>query len=468
MKQLTKSFWLIFAFVSLLIVGCNKNESSPSGSQIDPAKASERVNQANQIFIPRMAMLISSQGSDTADFDMAAATSLYEEALSYDPNNLDAHFGVALTEVLTVFADPTLVNLFESSSSTIPASHPLNLPLSVFGKRGDLVHLSSVLRGGVFARLSLVAAPASRLKMYRTMRVADANRQFSYYQGVVESKLLPVLSDALAHLGRVTQNTNYVFYVTPQEMGQTSGDSIRISLTEIYMLLAFLQYIDADASWLVAYNVDYTPTDSAAVLEAWQLTSPFLTLRTGGAQRMKDVKSNFLGLATSIQNGIAFFRGHPGSGTIQYSPGDDPQLNSIVMAMDTLQRYLSGPTQIYGDFNDDGIYQNLTVNFANVFDNAITNFKQKIPAYTAGVQRDGSTFDPVLTWQANSFSSWTFPDPTFNGLFPTMASDAQLKATFGITAADWSQQTVVHPGQNIFSVIDLFNLSELFLYFGGF
>jgi hypothetical protein len=234
------------------------------------------------------------------------------------------------------------------------------------------------------------------------------------------------------------------------------------------MLLAFLQYIDADASWLVAYNVDYTPTDSAAVLEAWQLTSPFLTLRTGGAQRMKDVKSNFLGLATSIQNGIAFFRGHPGSGTIQYSPGDDPQLNSIVMAMDTLQRYLSGPTQIYGDFNDDGIYQNLTVNFANVFDNAITNFKQKIPAYTAGVQRDGSTFDPVLTWQANSFSSWTFPDPAFNGLFPTMASDAQLKATFGITAADWSQQTVVHPGQNIFSVIDLFNLGELFLYFGGF
>ncbi len=45
---------------------------------------------------------------------------------------------------------------------------------------------------------------------------------------------------------------------------------------------------------------------------------------------------------------------------------------------------------------------------------------------------------PALTWQANSFSTWIFPDPTFNGFMPGM-TDSEFKRVFGITADDWEK-----------------------------
>jgi hypothetical protein len=47
-------------------------------------------------------------------------------------------------------------------------------------------------------------------------------------------------------------------------------------------------------------------------------------------------------------------------------------------------------------------------------------------------------YAPVLTWSANSFSEWIFPDPTFNGFLPGM-TDAEFKRIFGIQSADWEK-----------------------------
>src|ERR1041385_228922 len=95
----------IAALILLLgIQGCSDNSSSPP--QADPQKAKERVSQANQIFIPKLALIFLSQGTDTSAYDMSAAKSLYGEALPADPGNLDAHFGFALTEILLLNKDP--------------------------------------------------------------------------------------------------------------------------------------------------------------------------------------------------------------------------------------------------------------------------------------------------------------------------------------------------------------------------
>ena len=95
---------------------------------------------------------------------------------------------------------------------------------------------------------------------------------------------------------------------------------------------------------------------------------------------------------------------------------------------------LSGPYSIQGG---------PTVNFVNFYDNAITNYKAKFPNYTVGSQARGTgAYNAVITWEANSFDTWVFPDPTMNGLFPGM-TDAGLKDALGLTAQDWQKTFVI-------------------------
>jgi len=46
---------------------------------------------------------------------------------------------------------------------------------------------------------------------------------------------------------------------------------------------------------------------------------------------------------------------------------------------------------------------------------------------------------PILTWDADSFGDWVLPDPTFNGLFPDVITDAEFKRIFGIEADNWEK-----------------------------
>ncbi len=43
----------------------------------------------------------------------------------------------------------------------------------------------------------------------------------------------------------------------------------------------------------------------------------------------------------------------------------------------------------------------------------------------------------MLSWDAETYTEWTFPDPTFNGFLPDIADDADFKATFGIEEEDF-------------------------------
>ena len=50
---------------------------------------------------------------------------------------------------------------------------------------------------------------------------------------------------------------------------------------------------------------------------------------------------------------------------------------------------------------------------------------------------------PVITFDATSFSQWVWPDPTFRGLLPDLATTSQLFATFGIDESQWARVWVL-------------------------
>ena len=429
---------LLALLIALLIIGCSKSDNPTTPpTQTDPAKSKVAVDQGNQILIPKLDSMISSRSVDTSSSGFSSALSLYQQALTYDPNNLDAHFGYATTEVLTIMNDPDIRGLFAGNNFFAPLSLAFTRNLNTQSVLG------SVLPATVWDGTQSTYVPTP-LSFYSGFRKESATHPFSYYQDLVEAKVLPKLADAIAHFKVISQNSSFAMYIHGEDLGGGTGDSIRIDLTEVYLLLACVNYIDAVGSFVTAYNVDYNATDSLAVLHAWQTGSSFLALRANGSQRMKDTKTGILGMSQSIADGINYFISqspHPGIDLIRYKPSDRDGLLSVVKGMDSLKTVLSNPYSVPAPSGA------IRVNLASFFDNAIPDFKAKLPAYTVQVHRRyvyvypggsyvSSDFSATLTWVQTSFATWVIPDPKMNGFFPDL-TDATFKSTFGITAGTW-------------------------------
>ncbi|MEE9162474.1 MAG: hypothetical protein V3U35_05830, partial [Candidatus Neomarinimicrobiota bacterium] len=60
---------------------------------------------------------------------------------------------------------------------------------------------------------------------------------------------------------------------------------------------------------------------------------------------------------------------------------------------------------------------------------------------------DFAYYTGILTFDAATYAEWVFPNPPINGFLPDIISDADFKATFGITEADFaevSEPLVIH------------------------
>ena len=430
-----------FALLVMLIVtavlimsGCNKSDNPTGPTTNDPQKAAERVNQANQIMIPRIASIYATQGSDTSQFNMSGAISLYREALTYDSTNTNAHLGLALTEFVHLASDHDFWALFQEGAGLMP------------GVTKGTVLLSPEYAMGVKEQIHKTALPFSKggnpLVPYSSylkdfMKITGLHHPPSFYQNLVELRILPVLSDVIVHLNFLTRHPNFAFYITPSMVSGQLPDSVRIDLMEVYILLVAVQGLASECSFAVSYNIDYADTNASEVAQAWQVTSSFLQLRANGLQRMRDTKTYILGMATSVQNGINFLINqtpHPGIQLIQYRPADLPKLNQIKYGMDSIKQAFTTTIQEQG----------VSVNMGSFFDNPIGNFKAKIPSYTVDgtVQQPDGKYNVVLRWQALSYATWVFPDPTFNGVFPGM-TDPELKLHMELTADQWEPTIVI-------------------------
>ncbi|MCK4413188.1 MAG: hypothetical protein KAY32_06565 [Candidatus Eisenbacteria sp.] len=53
---------------------------------------------------------------------------------------------------------------------------------------------------------------------------------------------------------------------------------------------------------------------------------------------------------------------------------------------------------------------------------------------------DTWVYVPTITWDAEDFDSWVWPDPDLNGLLPEIASSQEFLSLFGVTENDWEHE----------------------------
>ncbi|MGH7740878.1 MAG: hypothetical protein ACRENS_02525, partial [Candidatus Eiseniibacteriota bacterium] len=155
----------------------------------------------------------------------------------------------------------------------------------------------------------------------------------------------------------------------------------------------------------------------------------------------------------------------------QYDSGSDPAdvtvgTEGYYSADASVQAYFNGTTldTLYSSYGDPGLTSVMTPLVRQHFDELAlkTNwtgegyvsmyFGGTLPAGTSHAvltwyrtwnASTGNVFIPVVIWDASDFGSWTWPDPTLNGMVPDLHTTPELLNTFGITASEWRQRNVL-------------------------
>jgi len=438
---MSKKFLMLMLCCSLtfVFISCSEEEEG----LVDPESAAAKIEEANEALEDVLYELINADSvSHPEEIDFSAPNQLYKEALELDADNLDANFGAGLTEMLTIFVDPQVIQTFDQWEAFIdtatffePAGGGLAKNLQ---NPGELFSISPLLLGvtsaGVF-KMALTDPPL-----------------ISSIQDLIESEVFPRVNYAIGKLEIVAANAEYTFIVTPIMQGDETEDPVEIDLTEIYAALAELYAIKAAGSIFISYDFDFVSYDSAGLHEAIQQNSSFLGLRTNGAVNMANAKASFLTAVDKIELAINFLKSETDlqdDDLIKIGSDDinEADLDSILAHLPDVRDAMNTSVDITEDFNGDGVDQTVAFAMGAIFDDPILNIKQKLPPYTSYVQRDSSYngweyeyfYAGIITWDAETFSEWIFPDATFNGLFPEITDDAAFKATFGINEADWER-----------------------------
>ncbi|MEX2116794.1 MAG: tetratricopeptide repeat protein, partial [Bacteroidota bacterium] len=294
------TFTTLALTLSMLVFFSSCKKETTTGPAGDPGAAAQKAAQGHDILIPKIALLANSGGSDTTVFNFTNAVTLYNEAITLDPNNADAHFGLALIDFLSLAGDPQVRNLASGQMGDFRPVFLESLLNPSSGTAGIFTQYATALRDRFTGSFN------QRINQALGKGTMSAANPPSYYQNILETAMLTKLISAINHLNVTLSNSSYALLITPTMMGGSTTVTYRIDATEINLLRGFLQFLTADISGLVAYNFDYNRSDSAAVHAAWQPASSFLAFRPNGGQRMRDVRTYFTGAATSIQGGLNF------------------------------------------------------------------------------------------------------------------------------------------------------------------
>lgn len=79
------------------------------------------------------------------------------------------------------------------------------------------------------------------------------------------------------------------------------------------------------------------------------------------------------------------------------------------------------------------------INFNDTYEVGEHNISTDMTWNYSGEKPDHAVYYPIITWDADTFEEWIFPDPAFNDILPGM-TDSEFKRIFGITAEDWSKE----------------------------
>jgi hypothetical protein len=419
---------LVLAFLlplGFFLAACGKDNKSLQ--EPDPTGAVAKVQQANAALEQILYDQLNGPNPDHPDdVDFSEPYGLYNEALGLAPDNLDAHFGVAVTGLLILSADTEVNAAFDEWKAYLDAHTPFEAGSSARAPLG----IPIVFRGGSGAlHLPYDVITASALALAPIGRF-DVDPQIERVQAILEDRVLPKARAAVTHLGRVASNAGYAFIVTPRMQGDEDEEPAEIDRTDILVLRAGCSLLAAACDVAVSYNLGFAAYDSLSLYSALQPGSGWLALRAGGADHMQSARAEILTSIGDLDAGITSLLGETdpqSNDVIKIGPDDlaRADVESVQVHLPDVTQALNGGYARVDDWDGDASTPDvrLKIDLGSLFTNPVPDWKALLPPYTASVERRTDNID----WH------WGDDTPTIT---VTVPSAGQYHGEYWITVED--------------------------------
>ncbi len=408
---------IIIILAALALMSCA--EEDPLSTENDPVLSKEKSTQATGLLENQFYTMIHENYGTLNQFDqvnLSAANTLYKDALTLDATNTDAQFGAALTEFLMVYADPDFNALIKDLDSS-------------FGEGSGFAALTKIAllpAGTKSMKIPVEDAALSASSMFN--KVMKDPPLFSRIQTVFRTKVLPRVEYAAAAMAKLESNNAFKFVISGKMQGDPNLQPVALYPAEVYMMDAMLHFLKFYVDFFLIYKFDLPDYSQSSLLSALnQNSTSFFVLAPDGQARATAAKADLTTMVSKLLSGIT---------SLETLSGTKPDA-VIRLGNDGIrQRDLDTTKKYLNEFNDalsqtmtvelkdadsEGNDYTIQVNLGAFFTNLPQNPKAAyLPAYT--IEPNGPE-DISFQWNAQTYAEFTFPDPTFGGVFPGMTNE---------------------------------------------
>lgn len=374
---------------ALLTLACGSSEG-PTGPPADPDQARALVRQANTALETILFDLVNGNPQYPRDVDFTAPAGLYAQALQADSGNLDAHFGVGLTGLLTLTTDTEVNSAFDEWKLYLDNHSPFEVPTGTGRLLGVPVGLAT---GAAGLRLPFDLVPLSVVGAAR-LPLLGADPQISRVQAILREKALPALASARAHLQTTASDPGYVFVVTPRMQGDDLEIPRELDRTDVLALRAACSLLEAACRIAVSYELGFAAYDSVTLVSNLQRGSGWLALGNGGAGHMQAARTAFFDATDDVDRSLVSLLAETDlqdDDIIKIGPNDlaRADVDSIRANLPNVRDALQSGYTRTDDWDNDPLTPDapLRMNLGNWFTNPVQDWKALWPTYEVSTER---------------------------------------------------------------------------------
>jgi|GEM_PF-2516556 len=398
----------------LVLASCAEDEEE---DRTDPAAAADKVDLA--LYNAFDVFQSAEDPTDILGMDFTGSYNLFEQAVTLDPNNMNAKAGAAVTNILRLPSDPMIADLIdELDLITFVKSTWMPLPSDKGpGTASGIGHL-------LLENLSGAAAPQDDLRILLTY-------------------LVTVLDHSIAYCNAIETHPDFEWIIEFEVESQI--DTIEVDVTDIYMLESPLHWVKALLHGLLAYKMEVASMEEGDLVAALAQDSDFLTLMypsmvTSAANDMTVGADEMHMMAQSLRSEEADQRHDVFTEyTVKQPTGWFPMPSTLVDQMDAmptmLEDLMTNPMEITDDFDmDEGTPDaTLWLNLGRLFDAPVVDWKAILPAYTI-VPCGADTSSWGIVWEATTIDQWVWHPDSLHGLvqMPPDAHDITSEEMIGV------------------------------------
>lgn len=406
---------LLLVLISLLLVSCAGDGETPTDpivvpdcDQLPTLLAGAYDALAAKLYEHLQWDAVDPEEPDDVNF--SAARGLYQEAYDCSNANLEARFGLAICELLSLSANAEVNAAFDEWQAYLDLNTPFEAPT----KSGDrpLVSLLGLPTGA--AALHLPFDVVRQAAFANTKAFAGGEPLVATVQHVLRDIVLPRVNASLALLGPVGDDAAFRYEVSGRMQGDTEEMEREIDQADVLALRAALRLLAAGIKVAVAYDLQFPSYDDEGMLAGLtRSTGNIMTLVAGGEAMMQAVPVDVLAAAGDLDAAITALEGETDNqddDVIKIGPDGASQAD-----LDEIQNQHLG--DLREAFAAGGIYYTenwdfdewtpdtaLRVDLYAFFNSPIQDWKQILPPYTVEIET-------VQGDEGNWNSNWGYVGP---------------------------------------------------------